>query len=78
MLARTLAIFATVSAVLGSSEIPRRAISQCSGTPGGVFYNDTTLTDTPTKVVYSYQESTILTGVFYYNGHGGAPCLPRV
>jgi hypothetical protein len=78
MFARTLAVLATVSAVLASG-IPKRAISQCSGTPGGVYFNGTSLTDTPTKVV-SLPQSTgpVLTGAFYYNGHGGAPCAPQV
>jgi hypothetical protein len=78
MFARTLAVLATVSAVLASG-IPKRTIDQCSGYPAGVYFNGTSLTDTPTKAVYlPGPNPVILTGSFAYNGHGGAPCAPLV
>jgi hypothetical protein len=79
MFARTLVVLATVSAVLASG-IPKRAIGSCSGTPGGVSFNGTTLTDTPTKVEFKPMDHVgpVLGGSFYYNGHGGASCAPQV
>lgn len=85
MLGQTLAFFLSATALtLGSpitdsvQPVLHKRITQCSGIPGGIFFNNTELSDTTETIVrFSYPE-TVLSGVFFYNGHGGAPCDPSV
>lgn len=75
-----IAISVVTLAVPAMSSIDARATTvYCNGIPGGLYWNGTEITtDKETRVEFSYQLSNIISGAFFYNGHGGAPCTSLV
>ena len=85
MLGQTLAFLLSATAltlgtpITGSAQpVLHKRITQCSGIPGGIFFNNTELSDTTETTVRSTYPQTVIGGSFFYNGHGGAPCDPSV